>query len=82
MRSGRVRSAEVCIGKEWLCGLSRGSAMTADSSTEGSPSLLFSREQVWHGDASFGMASWGTVSWAMAGLLGLRLTPQALNFIY
>jgi hypothetical protein len=20
--------------------------------------------------------------WAMAGLLGLRLTPQALNFIY
>jgi hypothetical protein len=59
-----------------------GRARTADGSTEGSPSLLFSREQVWHGDASFGMASWGTVSWAMAGLLGLRLTPQALNFIY
>jgi hypothetical protein len=27
-------------------------------------------------------ASWGTASRAMAGLLGLRLTPQALNFIY
>jgi hypothetical protein len=59
-----------------------GRARTADGSTEGSPSLLFSREQAWHGDASFGMALWGTASRAMAGLLGLRLTPQALNFIY
>jgi hypothetical protein len=50
MRSGRVRSAEVRIGKDWLGGLSRGRARTADGSTEGSPSLLFSREQVWFGE--------------------------------
>ena len=35
-----------------------------------------------YGEMSSGMALWGTVSWVMAGLLGLRLTPQALNFIY
>ena len=35
-----------------------------------------------YGEMSSGMAAWGTASWAMAGLLGLRLTPQALNFIH
>jgi hypothetical protein len=77
VRRGAARCATARSGQVRSC-----KARTADGSTEGSPSLLFSREQVWFGDASFGMASWGTASRAMAGLLGLRITPQALNFIY
>lgn len=46
---GKVRLGGVWSGLVWL-----GAARTADGSTEGSPSLLFSREQVWSGPASRG----------------------------
>ena len=35
--------------KEWHGAARHGAVRTADGSTEGSPSLLFSREQVWLG---------------------------------
>jgi len=39
----------------------RGMARTADSSTEGSPSLLFSWEQVWSGRTGSGLIRYGWV---------------------
>ena len=38
----------------WLGRLRQAMARTADGSTEGSPSLLFSREQVWQGTLRLG----------------------------
>jgi hypothetical protein len=53
---GVTRSALVRWGAAGL-----GWARTADGSTEGSPSLLFSREQVWQGRAGSGLVRYGWV---------------------
>ena len=49
VRRGAARCATARSGQVRSC-----KARTADGSTEGSPSLLFSREQVWSGPASRG----------------------------
>ena len=46
-RHGSTWYVQVCLGEIWRAEL--GLVWTADGSTEGPPSLLFSREQVWSG---------------------------------
>lgn len=50
----------------------------ADSSTEGSPSLLFSREQVWQGRAGSGLVRYGWVRQSTARQQ--RLSAEGFGF--
>lgn len=61
-------------------GVGLGLARTADGSTEGPPSLLFSREQVWSGGSRQVLLMRG---WArLAEALRVWVTPNPLNFAY